>query len=110
MSGMLEGVQFSCTAGSMDFSITQTGGSFSGVQTGTGRLVCSTASEIVVDTFISGETIVNGQITGSSLTFRLGSIDGAHSATVSGTSMTGNAHWLFEDGPTLSGQFTAVKM
>ena len=62
---------------------------FSGVQTGSGRLTCTLAGQPYVDTPFAGETIVNGQISGSQITFRLGTLTGQNTATVTGTSMTG---------------------
>lgn len=112
MAGTVEGVTIACNIGA-DFTITQTGSAFSGVQVGPARMTCSALGQPVVDEIVSGETIVNGQATGASITFRLGSIQGQSSGTVNGTSMSGTAQWLFVSGNsamTLNGNFTAAKL
>lgn len=113
MTGALQGITVSCSGGPFDFSVTQSGSTFSGVQVGLANLVCTSQGQTLFSQSVAGETIVNGQVTGSSVTFRLGSIAGQHTATVSGTSMSGSAQWIFADASTsliLSGQFTAARM
>jgi hypothetical protein len=113
MTGTYIGVTVSCSVTQVDFTLTRTGDTFSGVQVGSGRVTCNAAGQTLVDTDVSGETIVNGQISGSQLTFRLGSIPGQNTATISGTSMTGTAQWVLTQGNasvTLNGQFTAAKV
>ena len=113
LTGAFQGATVTCGGGPFDFSITQTGSTFSGVQVSSARVTCSVQGTTVVDELIASETIVNGQISGSNVTFRLGSLAGQHSGTVTGTSMTGNAQWVFVEGNTtltLNGNFSAAKL
>jgi len=113
MSGALQGVTVTCTTGALDFTLTHSGTAFSGVQLGSSRVMCSAQGTTVVDAVLNAETIVNGTINGSSISFRLGTVPGQHTGTVSGTSMSGTARWLFTEGNTtltLNGQFTAAKL
>ncbi|MGH7468843.1 MAG: hypothetical protein ACRENP_12875 [Longimicrobiales bacterium] len=113
MTGGVQGAVLTCNVASLDFTITQTGTTFSGVQNGAGRMSCVSGGQTIVDQLIGGETIVGGQITGQSITFRLGTIAGPHSATVAGTSISGTAQWVFPAGTTtvtMNGQFTAARM
>ena len=113
MSGALQGITVSCNAAALDFALAQTGNTFSGPQVGAGRLTCTAAGETVIDDLIGSETIVNGMINGSTVSFRLGTIPGQHNATLSGGSMTGTASWTFTSENvtlTLNGQFTAVRL
>jgi hypothetical protein len=113
MSGVVQEVTVTCTATSIDFRLTQSGNSFSGIQVGTGRITCSAQGDVIIDEPIDSETIVNGTINGANVSFRLGSVPGQHTGTRSGTSITGTATWEFtEEGVTitLNGQFTAAKL
>lgn len=113
MSGSMEGVTVSCSVGSLDFDITRSGSTFSGVQVGSARLTCVALGEEIVDTLVGGESMVNGQVSGNTMSFRLGSISGQNIGTVSGSSISGSAQWVFASGNTtftLSGEFTAVRL
>ena len=113
MTGAVLGLTVACNVTAVDFNLTTSGTTFSGVQTGTGRLTCTLAGQPYVDTPFAGETIVNGQISGSQITFRLGTLTGQNTATVTGTSMTGTAQFIVTQGNqsvTLNGQFTAAKI
>jgi hypothetical protein len=113
ITGSYLGIGVSCNVTTVDFTLTQTGDTFSGVQVGSGRLTCNSAGQTVLDSPVSGETIVDGQLSGSEVTFRLGSIPGQNTATISGTSMIGTAQWILSNGNvavTMNGQFTAAKM
>jgi hypothetical protein len=100
----------------MDFNLTQTGAAFSGVQTGNnGRLTCSaTGQGTVVDEVLGGETIINGQLVNSQVSFRLGSVDGTNTGSISGTSMTGSASWVFALGAgeslAMTGSWSAARL
>lgn len=114
MQANSNGVTLICTS-TMDFKLTQSGVDFSGVQSGVGRMTCTVSGEgVVVDDPISGETLISGKLNGDKVTFRLGSIEGPHSGTVTGTSMSGNATWtsLDEAGSavSLTGTWTAARM
>lgn len=113
LTGSLEGTGVSC-AWLANFNITQTGTTFSGVQTATGTLTCTAQGEgVVLSEQIDAETIVSGTIDGNSVTFRLGSIPSNHTGTVSGTSMSGMASWTFQDLDfvlQLQGNWTAAKL
>ncbi len=113
MSATVQGATFSCTAGPLDFNITQNGSAFSGSQVGSGAISCTAPGQDPLNDVISGETIINGQVSGSGVSFRLGSIAGQHVGTVIGSSMSGTAQWIFSEGSmtlTLSGQFAATKL
>jgi hypothetical protein len=113
MTGTTLGVNINCNVTAVDFTLTTTGNTFSGIQVGTGRITCTGGGQTVADQTFAGETIVSGQINGSQVTFRLGTINGQHTGTVSGTSMTGTAQWVLTSGNfsvTLNGQFTAAKL
>jgi hypothetical protein len=111
MTGTLLGIPVSCSAAAVDFNLTTTGTTFSGIQVGTATGSCTLAGQ-TTQQVLSGETIVNGTISGSTITFRLGTLAGQNTATVTGTSMTGTAQWIYalnNQTITLNGQFTAAK-
>lgn len=111
MSGAVSGASVTCT-GVLDFTVTQTGSTFSGIQEGTGRFICVSGGQTIVDEVVGGETLINGQINGTQVSFRLGTVPGAHSGIVSGTSMSGTGAWQFDLGGTtlnLNGQWSAAK-
>jgi hypothetical protein len=113
MSGVSLGGTVTCTATLIDFRLTQSGSRFSGVQVGSGRITCSGQGDVIVDEPVDSETIVNGRINGSNVSFRLGSVPGQHTGTVSGSSIPGTATWEFTEGTettTLNGQFTAARL
>lgn len=113
MNATVQGSTMSCTAGPLDFAITQNGTAFSGTQVGSGAIACTAPGQEPLNDMISGETIVGGQVSGSAVSFRLGSIAGQHTGTVAGGSMSGTAQWIFSEGAmslTLSGQFAATKL
>ena len=108
----LSGSGVSCNA-SGDFQLTQSGTTFSGVQYGTGTIICLAGGESLTD-LIVGETLAAGQVNGSAVSFRIGSVQSTHSGTVSGGSMSGTATWTFDLGDglvvNLAGQWTAVRL
>jgi hypothetical protein len=113
MTGSYIGVTVSCNVSALDAVLTVTGNTFSGIQQGTGTMNCTIAGQSQ-QFALSGNTIVDGQINGSNVTFRLGTTAGGqHTGTVTGTSMTGTAQWVITQGNqsiTLNGQFTAAKI
>ena len=89
LQGVISGVAITCTS-ILNFAITQTGTTFSGVQAlPNGNLTCNGGGQPLINATIGSETIVAGQVSGNNVSFRLGSVNGNHSGTVSGTSMTG---------------------
>ena len=113
MTGSYIGINVTCNATAVDFTLTQTEDTFSGVQVGSGRVTCTGGGQTLVDNPVTNFTIVEGQINGNAVTFRLGLIAGQHTATVTGTSMSGTAQWILTSGNisvTVNGQFTAAKM
>src|SRR5688572_21135408 len=56
MTGTALGVPISCNVSSADFTLTTTGNTFSGIQTGTGRFVCTAGGQPLTDQLFSGET------------------------------------------------------
>ena len=115
MDATVDGETIVCTA-IMDFNLNQSGATFSGVQTQTlGNMTCTILGEgTVLDEALGGETIINGQLTGQQVSFRLGTVDGTNTGTISGTSMTGNASWVFDLGGgtsvSLTGTWSAAKL
>lgn len=113
MTGPFQGITVSCNATALDFTLSQSGNTFSGAQVGAGRMTCSAQGEELIDGVIGSETIVNGTINGSNVSFRLGTFQSQHSGSISGGSMTGTATWTITDGNltlTLNGQFTAARL
>jgi hypothetical protein len=113
MTGSYIGIAVSCNATAVDFTLTQTGNTFSGVQVGSGRITCSGGGQTLLDNPVANLTIVEGTVAGNTIAFRLGLIAGQHNATVTGTSMTGTAQWILaspQASVTVNGQFTAAKM
>jgi hypothetical protein len=110
MAGDVDGEAFVCDA-VMDFTITQSRGAFTGDQLGEGELVCTYADDIIIDEPIEGETIIDGEISGRTIAFRMGSVAGAHNGSVagSGVAMAGTAEWIFDGGLALEGTFTAAR-
>ena len=116
----LLGEVVSCDAESIEFAMTQTGMTFSGVQVGNIILTCTAEGELLVEGLVAGLTIVNGQVSGSTVTFSfatvafgVGFLSGQHIATVSGTSMGGTAQWIVTDENLtilLTGELTAVRL
>ena len=116
----LLGEVVSCDTESIEFAMTQTGTTFSGVQVGNIILTCTAEGELVVEGLVAGLTIVNGQVSGSTVTFGfatvtfgVGFLSGQHIATVSGTSMDGTAQWIVTNENLtllLTGELTAVRL
>lgn len=112
MTGSFIGTNVTCNVTALDATLTVTGNTFSGIQQGSGSMTCNVGGQTQVFQ-LTGNTIVDGQISGSTVTFRLGSVNGQHTATLSGTSMTGTAQWVITQGNasiTLNGQFAAAKI
>lgn len=116
----LLGEVVSCDAESIEFAMTQTGATFSGVQVGNIILTCTSEGALLVEGLVAGLTIVNGQVSGSAVTFGfatvtfgVGLLSGQHIATVSGSSMGGTAQWIVTaENLTLllTGELTAVRL
>jgi hypothetical protein len=96
-----------------DFQVNQSGATFSGVQVGTGTILCLAGGETLSE-LIAGETLASGQISGNAISFRIGSVQSTHNGTVTGGSMSGTATWTFDLGDglvvNLAGQWTAVRL
>jgi hypothetical protein len=80
---------------------------------GGGMLIC-TAPHGSFSSAISSGPVLNGQISGTKVSFDLGSPDFHQVGTVHGTSMGGTASWTFESGSastlgTLTGSWTATR-
>jgi hypothetical protein len=88
-----------------DFAIQQSGSEFSGVQQGVGVMQCQGADPVEY----VGETIINGELDGEDLSFRLGTISGPHDGTVTGSSIVGDATWTIQ-GLVLAGDFAAARL
>ena len=113
MTGTFDGVTVECAATALDFTLSQSGNSFSGVQANLARIFCLRQGTAIVDTNLDQETLVNGSISGSTVSFQLGILGGPNAGTVTGSSMSGTAQWNFLSGNvpvTLTGPFTAAKL
>jgi len=93
----------------IQLTLSQTGTTFGGSQTG-GQITCSTPSGIIVDNLIPGP-VVNGTLNGSNLSFDFDGPAFHHIGSINGTSMSGTASWTYQSGPvtTLNGSWSAVK-
>lgn len=114
LNGTFQGTFVQCSA-QLNMSLTQTANTFSGTQAAPlGRLTCSAGGVQVLDEPIGGETLVNGQINGTAISFRLGTVNGPHNGTIAGTSMSGNGTWNIPQTVggvlVLNGEWTAVKL
>ena len=112
MAGSVQGIPYSCNVSVADFVITQSGSGFSGVQQGNALMLCFVLGETTEDLF-GGETIVGGSVNGSQVSFRLGTLEGQHSGTTAGTSISGSAQWrIVVEGVSVNfaGAFTAVRI
>jgi hypothetical protein len=95
-----------------DFDLYQNGTSFTGYQADDAQLRCTSAGVTVIDALIFGETIINGLVAEAGVSFRLGSIAGAHAGSVAGAMMEGTGAWEYtEDGQrvVLAGRWSAIR-
>ena len=117
ISGSLIGLTVSCTVTPVTFTITQSGNTFTGTQVGTSQLTCSAGALGTLQQPLTSYAIDNGQLSGSSVTFRFrnsagAGLEGQNSETLSGTSMSGTTQLTVTVGTTpvtLTGQFTAQR-
>lgn len=113
LSGTYDGITVTCRS-ALNFTLSQTGTTFSGIEaTPIGFISCDALGEEIINATVSDETIVNGQLNGTNVSFRLGSVNGNHTGTVSGTSMTGSGTWNIPQtvggNLVLTGEWTAAK-
>ncbi len=113
LTGSLQGVQVTCRAEVL-FEMTEAGHTFSGTQGFPTTMTCYGLGSMVLEQPIRGEKIVNGQVSGNAVTFRLRSANGPHTGTVSPLSMTGSGTWNVPqtggDTLVLNGEWTARSM
>ena len=101
LAGSYIGLNVQCTLGDVEFALTQSGDTFSGTQVGSEQLTCTAGGTTVADTELANFTIVNGQISGNSVTFQFGTVPGQNNATLSGdSSMSGTTQLLITGGGT----------
>ncbi len=95
-----------------DFDLYQNGISFTGYQFEDAQLRCTSAGVTVIDALIFGETIINGVVAESGVSFRLGSIAGEHSGSVAGADMEGTGTWEYTEAGqrvVLAGRWSAAR-
>jgi hypothetical protein len=109
----LSGEGASCsTSAPIRVTLRQTGSTFNGSYSG-GILTCLTATESFSSAVGSGD-VINGQVTGTNVTFDLGDPAFHHDGTLNGGSMAGAATWIYDFGfplneVTLTGGWSAAK-
>jgi hypothetical protein len=109
----LSGSSVNCSSTSPTLlTLTQTGETFSGSYSG-GELFC-TAPGGTGPVPVGTGSVVNGTLSGTSLSFDLDTPDFHHEGVVSGTSMSGTAQWTLDFGipvgeVTLNGTWEATK-
>jgi hypothetical protein len=101
------------TSSPIQINLLQSTTTFSGSYGGGGVLTCTSPVGSFSAATGSG-SVLNGEISGSQISFDLGSADFHHEGTVSGSSMTGTATWTFQSGSAgalgvLTGTWTATK-
>ena len=93
----LSGNGASCSTSSpIRMTIRQTGSTFTGTYDG-GVLNCLTPTESFATAVGSG-TIINGEVSGSTVSFDLGDEDFHADGTISGSAMSGSAEWTYNFG------------
>lgn len=109
----LTGESVSCSSTSpTQLTLNQSGATFSGSYSG-GELFC-TAPGSTGPVPVGTGSVVNGTLSGTSLSFDLDTPDFHHEGVVSGTSMSGTAQWTLDFGlpvgqVTLNGTWEAAK-
>jgi hypothetical protein len=101
------------TSSPVEITLQQNTTTFSGSYGGGGVLNCTTPQGSFSSAIGSG-SVLNGQVSGSEVSFDLGTADFHHIGTVNGSSMAGTATWTFQLGPpstigTLTGSWTATR-
>lgn len=114
VSGTRDGTTLSsCTIGVTDFTIAQTGSTFTGSQVGSSTAACTVFGVTVFSQSLTGLAIIDGQISGSTITFGIAGAQGQQSATITGNSISGTLHIVTGttgDESTLDASFTATKL
>jgi hypothetical protein len=110
----MTGAGAQCSTGSpIQINLQQSTTTFNGTYGGGGLLTCTAPFGSFSAATGSG-SVLNGQISGSQISFDLGSADFHQVGTVSGSSMTGTATWTFQSGSAgtlgmLTGSWTATR-
>lgn len=103
-----------CSTGSpIQINLQQSNTTFTGSYGGGGLLTCTAPFGSFSSATGSG-SVLNGQLSGSQISFDLGSANFHQVGTVNGSSMSGTATWTFQSGNagtlgTLTGSWTATK-
>lgn len=98
LSATVDGVGVSCSA-SRRLDINQSGSTFSGTAGG-GILFCQSGG-VQLSLAFGSEPIINGGVSGNSVSFDFSTPDFHQQGTVSGNSMSGTASWLVDVGGTV---------
>ena len=106
----LNGGGLSCNIAGVTISLTQTGSTFTGTTAG-GTVTCVFGTQTETDSLGIG-SIANGQVSGNSVQFDIGSSELHHTGTRSGNSVTGTLTATIDDGTStvvLTGSFVLAK-
>lgn len=101
----------SCSLSNVRLTLTQTGSTFTGSASAGGVLTCSgfTGSST---TQLGGDVVANGTISGSNISFDIGTSDFHNAGTINGNSINGTVTLHINTGTqslTATGSFTAVR-
>jgi hypothetical protein len=113
MSATVSGVALSCSVTNVRMTLTQSGESFTGTQTGTATMTCSANGQQELTEPVGGERILDGTVQGAAVSFHLATIPGLHTGTLSGNGMSGDATWTLDLGGgevvTLTGTWSSTR-
>jgi len=101
----------SCDIAGTTLTLTQSGSTFSGTASGGGTVSCSGGGSTFSQT-LGSDVVANGQISGNSVQFDIGTADFHNSGTLSGNSISGLVTLRLSNGTTtsvLTGNFTSVR-
>ncbi|MGH7472130.1 MAG: hypothetical protein ACRENP_29620 [Longimicrobiales bacterium] len=99
----------SCNITGVTINLTQTQSTFSGTVIG-GHLRCLQSTTVVIDNPLANDVIANGRVTGSSVSFDIGTPDVHHSGTMNGNSITGQLTIRADTtGVPLTGRYTMAR-
>ncbi len=102
----------SCSVAGLTLTLRQNGATFGGSGNG-GILTCVSAVDSA-STSLDGVAVVNGRVSGQSVSFDFGTADLHHSGSLAGAIISGNATWRIDLGApdgviVLAGRFSAAR-
>ena len=98
-TGQLSGGNVRCFITNVDLSLNQTGATFTGSANG-GNIRCTVAGVTVMDGPLGNQVVVNGTVSGNTLSFDIETPAWSNSGGVSGNSMTGTVRLTIDLGGT----------